>query len=215
MTNKTFQGLMEHESHQHPITPITGRFILSSLDGDFKFDEEFKIVKNAEGPPMLDNPATVYFESDLGEGKAKYWTDNIEQAHVFSDFESALSMRDKTNKKYSPVTILAIGGVHDSLQAPYSHLSTPAQPEMVPISEENKSSDYTVEIVIDTVGMTLLRAELDIQQPFDVQRSLCSIDRRIGDCVRTRNFTRAARLQEMYQALQTVQRKQKVLEHDV
>ncbi|MFO42453.1 hypothetical protein ED318_26140 [Salmonella enterica] len=30
-----------------------------------------------------------YFESDLGEGKAKYWTLNIEEAHRFNSIDEA------------------------------------------------------------------------------------------------------------------------------
>ncbi|MCG6230218.1 hypothetical protein [Vibrio furnissii] len=80
--------------------PITGNFVLSALDGEFEFDES----ENAIFKPSC----TVYFESDVGEGKAKYWTDNLENAFVFTDMDSAISMLKQVDRKHSPVSILQV-----------------------------------------------------------------------------------------------------------
>ncbi|MCC3798374.1 hypothetical protein ACXHQL_17440 [Vibrio parahaemolyticus] len=63
------------------------------------------IVRDDNGVALLDNPETVYFESSVGEGKAKYWTDDLNKAHVFTDMESAVSMLLQTNRKHYPVSI--------------------------------------------------------------------------------------------------------------
>lgn len=82
------------------VKPIEGRFVLSSQDGDWGLNEQDEWVCN--------NPQTVYFESSAGEGRAKYWTENIEEAFIFNDLESAISMRDATNRNHSPVSILQV-----------------------------------------------------------------------------------------------------------
>ncbi|TCT58377.1 hypothetical protein [Vibrio crassostreae] len=80
--------------------PITGNFVLSAPDGQWEFDEQ----ENGEFKPTN----AVYLESSAGEGKAKYWTDNLEGALVFTDLEQALLMRDETNRAHSPVSIVQL-----------------------------------------------------------------------------------------------------------
>ncbi|AXM04811.1 hypothetical protein DKG79_25135 (plasmid) [Escherichia fergusonii] len=41
-----------------------------------------------------------YFESDLGEGKAKYWTLNIEEAHRFNSIDEATEQLCKLNRPH-------------------------------------------------------------------------------------------------------------------
>ncbi|MCQ9247873.1 hypothetical protein NQ041_22105 [Vibrio diabolicus] len=82
------------------IEPINGKFVLTAPDGDWKFNEQDELV--------CDNPKTVYFESSAGEGKAKYWTDALEKAQVFTDIESAIAMREQTHRKHSPVSIMLL-----------------------------------------------------------------------------------------------------------
>jgi hypothetical protein len=74
---------------------ITGAFVLISTD-----------------PPSEQNEPreTLYFESSAGDGKAKYWTDKIEKAHVFSDLDDAVPMLIETNRSYAPVLIRSLNG---------------------------------------------------------------------------------------------------------
>ncbi|MBD4611169.1 hypothetical protein GUG49_21115, partial [Xanthomonas citri pv. citri] len=54
-----------------------GPFVLITFDGEgFLFDERHDVVIINGKPKQLDVKRN-YFESDLGEGKAKYWTLNI------------------------------------------------------------------------------------------------------------------------------------------
>lgn len=41
-----------------------------------------------------------YFESDLGEGKAKYWTLNIEEAHRFNSIDEATEQLCKLSRPH-------------------------------------------------------------------------------------------------------------------
>ena len=74
MTNKT-------------IKPI-GPFVLMTFEGDnFLFDERGLVMMN--GKPKQTNVARLYFEKDLGEHKAKYWTLNIDEAQKFGTMDEA------------------------------------------------------------------------------------------------------------------------------
>ncbi|MFK8719793.1 hypothetical protein ACI76P_09745, partial [Escherichia coli] len=54
-----------------------GPFVLITFEGDeFLFDDRHNVVKINGRPKKMDVKRN-YFESDLGEGKAKYWTLNI------------------------------------------------------------------------------------------------------------------------------------------
>ncbi|HHT0992369.1 TPA: hypothetical protein ACTYAY_004261 [Enterobacter roggenkampii] len=66
-----------------------GPFVLITFDGDgFLFDERHELVI-INGKPKQRNVKRNYFESDLGEGKAKYWTLNIHEAHKFATIDEA------------------------------------------------------------------------------------------------------------------------------
>nr|QNL32700.1 Hypothetical protein [Raoultella ornithinolytica] len=53
-----------------------GPFVLITFEGDeFLFDDRHNVVKINGRPKKMDVKRN-YFESDLGEGKAKYWTLN-------------------------------------------------------------------------------------------------------------------------------------------
>ncbi len=87
---------------------VTGKFILSAQSGGFKFDKDNEIERAANGIAQLDNPQTVYFEENLGDGKAKYWTDDISKAFVFTKLDDAVAMVIETNRSHSPVSIRSI-----------------------------------------------------------------------------------------------------------
>lgn len=74
------------------LTQITGSFVLCSESGDYTFNDDSEIVKHPNGKPVLSNPETVYYESSAGEGKAKYWTDDLSKAHVFTSIDDAVSV---------------------------------------------------------------------------------------------------------------------------
>lgn len=66
-----------------------GPFILMTFDGEgFLFDERHNIVK-INGKAKQLGVKRNYFESDLGEGKVKYWTLDIEKAHRFDTIDEA------------------------------------------------------------------------------------------------------------------------------
>ncbi|WP_023201947.1 hypothetical protein [Salmonella enterica] len=74
MTNKT--------------TKPIGPFVLMTFEGDnFLFDERGLVMMN--GKPKQTNVARLYFEKDLGEHKAKYWTLNIDEAQKFGTMDEA------------------------------------------------------------------------------------------------------------------------------
>lgn len=74
-------------------TQITGKFVLISTDAPSDQNE---------------SPETLYFESSVGTGKAKYWTAETVKAHVFSDLNDAVTMLIETNRSYAPVFIRSI-----------------------------------------------------------------------------------------------------------
>ena len=82
------------------VKPITGRFVLSAPDGKWTYDDKDELVFLAT--------KTVYFESSVGEGRAKYWTNNLKEAHVFTDMSKAIAMLVETNRAHSPVTVLRV-----------------------------------------------------------------------------------------------------------
>ena len=53
-----------------------------------------------------------YFESDLGEGKAKYWTLNIEEAHRFNSIDEATEQLCKLNRPHL-IKIRKVEGVSE------------------------------------------------------------------------------------------------------
>lgn len=87
---------------------VKGKFVLCAQSGEFNFNEENEIVRRANGIAKLENPQTIYFEENLGDGKAKYWTDDISKAFVFTKIDDAVAMVIETNRSYSPVSIRSI-----------------------------------------------------------------------------------------------------------
>ncbi|MGO3413229.1 MAG: hypothetical protein ACTIMC_05775 [Kluyvera intermedia] len=69
-------------------TKPTGPFVLITFEGDdILFDERGIVMMN--GKPKQTNVARLYFEKDLGEHKAKYWTLNIDEAQKFGTMDEA------------------------------------------------------------------------------------------------------------------------------
>lgn len=65
-----------------------GPFVLMTFEGDdILFDERGIVMIN--GKPKWVGVERLYFEKDLGEQKAKYWTRSIEEAFVFSTMDEA------------------------------------------------------------------------------------------------------------------------------
>ncbi|EGR2414021.1 hypothetical protein [Vibrio cholerae] len=87
------------------------------------------------------------------------------------------------------------GGDRDTLQTPYPHLSAPAQPTVISLEPVVKKT------VIDLATGIRIRSKCNIEQPFDVKRSIKSIGRRIYGCIQISDFERAARLHKVYAAL--------------
>ncbi|NYA15730.1 hypothetical protein [Serratia fonticola] len=65
-----------------------GPFILMTFEGDDILRDERGIVM-MNGKPKWVGVARLYFESDLGEHKAKYWTRDIKMACTFSTIDEA------------------------------------------------------------------------------------------------------------------------------
>ncbi|WP_154915084.1 hypothetical protein [Klebsiella grimontii] len=65
-----------------------GPFVLITFEGDdILFDERGIVMIN--GKPKWTGVARLYFESDLGEHKAKYWTREIIDACQFDTIDEA------------------------------------------------------------------------------------------------------------------------------
>ncbi|WP_261242254.1 hypothetical protein [Serratia entomophila] len=65
-----------------------GPFVLMTLEGDDILTDERGIVM-MNGKPKWIGVARLYFERDLGESKAKYWTREIAYAHTFKTIDEA------------------------------------------------------------------------------------------------------------------------------
>jgi len=77
-----------------------GPFVLITFDGEgFLFDERHELVI-INGKPKQRDVKRNYFESDLGEGKAKYWTLNINEAHKFDTIDEATAQLCKLKNSH-------------------------------------------------------------------------------------------------------------------
>nr|WP_181716400.1 hypothetical protein [Escherichia coli]QID22482.1 hypothetical protein [Escherichia coli] len=77
-----------------------GPFVLLTLVGEgFIFDERHEIVR-INGRPKQIGVKRNYFESDLVEGKAKYWTLDINEAHVFPTLDAATEQLCKLSRPH-------------------------------------------------------------------------------------------------------------------
>lgn len=90
---------------------------------------------------------------------------------------------------------------NDSLQAPCPQLSAPTQSVVVLSETHNPFYSCTFELVIDTAASIYLCRLLGDDLPFDVKQSKKSIERKIDECIKMRDFERAAELEKVYQAL--------------
>ena len=68
-----------------------GPFILMTLEGNDILTDEHGIVM-MNGKPKWIGVSRLYFERDLGEHRAKYWTREIESAQVFESIDEATAM---------------------------------------------------------------------------------------------------------------------------
>ncbi|PLO71638.1 hypothetical protein CWN49_09600 [Klebsiella michiganensis] len=67
-----------------------GPFVLMTFEGDdILFDERGIVMMN--GKPKWTGVARLYFEHDLGDHKAKYWSRDIIDAHVFNTIDEAIT----------------------------------------------------------------------------------------------------------------------------
>lgn len=65
-----------------------GPFVLMTFEGeDILTDSRGIVMMN--GKPKWTGVARLYFEHDLGEHKAKYWTRDIREAHTFNSIDEA------------------------------------------------------------------------------------------------------------------------------
>lgn len=76
-----------------------GPFVLMTLEGDDILCDERGIVLMLGRPKRMDVKRN-YFESDLGDGKAKYWTLNIEEAHKFDTIDAATEQLCKLTRPH-------------------------------------------------------------------------------------------------------------------
>ena len=74
------------------LKPITlnpeGPFVLMTFEGDDILTDDRGIVM-MNGKPKWIGVGRLYFERDLGEHKAKYWTREITEAHTFITIDEA------------------------------------------------------------------------------------------------------------------------------
>ncbi|WP_166838681.1 hypothetical protein [Rheinheimera pleomorphica] len=71
--------------------PIKGLFVLVTQDKKSVFDENDRYIWNEDGTQKTVD-ITLYFESDLGKDKAKYWTEDLDEAFVFTSIDDAAAM---------------------------------------------------------------------------------------------------------------------------
>lgn len=72
----------------HKTQKPEGPFILMTFEGDdILLDERGIVMMN--GRPKWSGVARLYFEHDLGEHKAKYWTRDIKEAFIFNTMDEA------------------------------------------------------------------------------------------------------------------------------
>lgn len=91
---------MINEMSQLSAQKPEGPFVLLTIVGEgFIFDERHAIVK-INGKPKQIGVKRNYFESDLGKGKAKYWTLNIDEAHVFPTLDAAMAQLFKLSQPH-------------------------------------------------------------------------------------------------------------------
>ena len=76
-----------------------GPFILMTFEGDDILTDERGIVM-MNGKPKWIGVARLYFEQDLGEHKAKYWTRDIRDAQVFESIDEATAMLCKQHNPH-------------------------------------------------------------------------------------------------------------------
>lgn len=75
-----------------------GPFVLITFDGEgVIFDERHEVII-INGKPKQRDVKRNYFGSDLGEGKAKYWTLNINEAHKFNTRDEATAQLCKLKR---------------------------------------------------------------------------------------------------------------------
>lgn len=91
---------MNNEMRSLGTQKAEGPFVLLTLVGEgFIFDERHEIVR-INGRPKQIGVKRNYFESDLGEGKAKYWTLDINEAHVFPTLDAATEQLCKLSRPH-------------------------------------------------------------------------------------------------------------------
>ncbi|MFM2588196.1 hypothetical protein [Vibrio sp. TBV020] len=96
------------------VQPVSGQFVLSAPDGRWE--------ENEKGELAFKHTHTVYFESSVGVGKAKYWADDIEKAQVFTNMDEAVAMLLEVNRAHSPVSIQSLQEVPDIKVIPHPKL---------------------------------------------------------------------------------------------
>lgn len=87
-----------------------GPFVLMTFEGDdILFDERGIVMMN--GRPKWVGVARLYFEQDLGENKAKYWSREIKDACTFDTIDEAIAQLCKLkNPQTIKVRRLAVEG---------------------------------------------------------------------------------------------------------
>ncbi|EMB2151996.1 hypothetical protein U8F20_004085 [Salmonella enterica] len=79
-----------------------------TFGAQFKNDGHYFCRAGGNRPDGLNEPVT----SDLGEGKAKYWTLNIEEAHRFNSIDEATEQLCKLNRPHL-IKIRKVEGVSE------------------------------------------------------------------------------------------------------
>lgn len=94
----------------HETLKPEGPFVLITFEGeDILFDDRGIVMMN--GRPKWTDVGRLYFEEDLGEHKAKYWTRSIQEAFVFSSMDEATAQLCKLkNPHLIRVRRLAVKG---------------------------------------------------------------------------------------------------------
>ncbi|APF79513.1 hypothetical protein [Vibrio cholerae] len=147
--------------------------------------------------PIKKMRAQLY--KNLNDQLNGYWSGHTAY-HILidGDFIIDAPIGKKVATKLGQMFIDEMENSHGLLQASCPQVSAPAKSVVVSLEPIVKK------VVIDLAMGIRIRSECNIEQPFDVKRSIKSIGRRIYGCIQISDFERAARLHKVYAALKEV-----------
>ncbi len=72
------------------LTSIEGQFVLCTIDGEFAFDADNNIIMEDDKPKLI-NPVSLYLTAPPLSSGAHYWTQNVNDAHIFQTIDTAVA----------------------------------------------------------------------------------------------------------------------------